>query len=173
MEKHMSRLPFCSLFVASAVFLSGCCCPAAPPDTRTPEQKEADREEAAEKAEVRKAKRAAKGKAAREKEVASAVKIGSVTLAKEYDANEVKADNRYKDKDLIVSGRVVGIEKDFLDNIVVHMKGKNMFLPVQATMKDTEKDRAANLDKGDQVTVFCRGAGAILNAPLLKDCTFR
>ena len=87
-----------------------------------------------------------------------------------YDANEVAADEQYKGKRLIVTGKLQSIDKGILDDVVLKLRTKNQFLSVHATLRDSEKAAAAALKKGVTVKVRCIGDGLILGSPLLKKC---
>src|SRR5690348_8474085 len=69
----------------------------------------------------------------------TSVSVTAMELAKDYHANEVAADEKYKDKRLDVTGRVQSIDKDVFDNMVVHMATDNEFMAVMATMTDDSK----------------------------------
>jgi hypothetical protein len=98
--------------------------------------------------------------------------VDAVKLWKDYDANEVAADGIYKGKILQVTGTVASIDKDFLDDIVLHLKSPNQFENTMATLKKSETSKAAALSKGSKVTLLCKGKGRILGSPTLDDCTF-
>jgi hypothetical protein len=91
-------------------------------------------------------------------------------LAKEYHANEVAADEKFKGKRVRVAARVQSIDKDAFDNIIVQLATDNQFQAVMATMKDEDKAAVAKLSKGQAVAVECRGAGMIIGSPTLRDC---
>lgn len=98
--------------------------------------------------------------------------VDAVKLWKDYDANEVAADGIYKGKILQVTGTVASIDKDFMDDIVLHLKSPNQFENTMATLKKSEMSKAAALSKGSQVTLLCKGKGRLLGSPALDDCTF-
>jgi hypothetical protein len=100
-----------------------------------------------------------------------AVAVTASQLFSDYQANEVGADEKYKGRPLRVSGSVTDIKKDFTDSIVVHLRSSNQFMPVDAHVEDSEKGKAAQLAKGENVTVRCEGGGMIIGRPQLTDCT--
>lgn len=105
-----------------------------------------------------------------EKHFPSGGTVSARALAKSYEANEVAADNKYKDKALRVTGTVESINKDFTDNIYLSLQGSNMFGEVHARM---DKDSAAEVSamrKGQKVELLCTGRGMILTSAQLKDC---
>jgi hypothetical protein len=91
-------------------------------------------------------------------------------LAKEYHANEVRADEKYKGKDLLVGGYVEGIDKDFTDEIVVRLKGDSDFHWVMAHVRREDKGKAAALNKGQSTVLRCTGGGMVIGSPVLNDC---
>jgi len=97
--------------------------------------------------------------------------VDAVKLWKDYDANEVAADGTYKGKILQVTGIVASIDKDFMDDIVLHLKSPNEFMNTMATLEKSEASKAAALNKGAKVTVVCKGKGRIMGSPALGSCT--
>jgi tRNA_anti-like len=100
------------------------------------------------------------------------IEVNARTLFKEYDANEVSADDSYKGKRLRVTGTVTAIAKDLFDHIIVRMAGANAYQTVDATMLPNEKSNAARLSKGVVATVICTGGGKMVGSPMLEDCAF-
>lgn len=100
-----------------------------------------------------------------------ALSVDAIKLWKDYDANEVAADGVYKGKMLQVTGVVSSIDKDFLDNIIVHLKSPNPIMNTMAKLEKSESSKAAALNKGATVTLTCEGAGRIVGSPSLDDCT--
>lgn len=98
------------------------------------------------------------------------VSVTAVDLAAAYHANEVAADEKYKDKYIGVVGVVTSISKDAFDNMVVGLDSKVAFQEVHATMKDSEKSKVATLSKGQPASFLCRGGGMIIGSPILRDC---
>lgn len=93
-------------------------------------------------------------------------------LWRDYHANEVAADDRYKGRTLLVDGTVTGIRKGVLNSIILDLKGPNEFMSVHAHLVKSEAAEAAALSKGRIVTLFCTGAGMVIGSPILRDCTF-
>jgi tRNA_anti-like len=92
-------------------------------------------------------------------------------LWSDYEANEVAADARYKDKILRVTGVVASIDKDFLDNIIIHLRSPNEFMNTMAKLEESETSKAAALSKGTKVELLCKCKGRLLGSPNLDDCT--
>ena len=100
------------------------------------------------------------------------IEVSARKLFKEYDANEVSADDSYKGKRLRVTGTVQSIDKDFMNHVMIRLGTGNQFIPVDARMEDSEKSNAARLTKGTTVTLICTGHGRTIGRPQLKDCGF-
>jgi hypothetical protein len=91
-----------------------------------------------------------------------------------YDANEVSADDKFKGKKLLVAGTINSIDKDFTDHIVVRLAGgKNHYTSVDAFIRDADKEKAAELRKGQDISLLCIGDGKTLRSPILKPCMIR
>lgn len=90
-----------------------------------------------------------------------------------YEANEVSADERYKGKALLVTGKIASIDKDFTDGIVLRLSTSNPFQTVDANLEDSEKPKAGRLAKGETVRVQCEGNGMVIGSPQLGDCVIQ
>lgn len=101
--------------------------------------------------------------------------VSAYEMWQQYDANEVAADNYYKGRVFRIKGTVASIDKDFMDNVVLHLVSPNEFMTTTATMKDSKNSAnspAASLSKGDRVILVCVVKGRIVGAPVLDDCVF-
>lgn len=47
--------------------------------------------------------------------------MSAVQLGRDYDANEVAADDKYRGQTLLVTGTVESIDKDMFDSLVLHL----------------------------------------------------
>jgi len=94
--------------------------------------------------------------------------ISADALKSEYEDNEVRADQQYKDKIIEVSGVVSSIGIDISDRpYVVLTNGERGIFAVQCFV--TDKNRVAQLNKGDNIVVVGKGAGKMGNV-ILEDC---
>lgn len=92
-------------------------------------------------------------------------------LQTEYEKNEVAADQQFKDKTLLVSGKVKEIAKDFTDDIVIRLQGgTNPFMTPNVHMEDGYIDYSAQLEKGQTIHLICKGNGKIVGSAMLKEC---
>lgn len=104
------------------------------------------------------------------KEVVSADAASTVSaeaLFAEYQANEVKADEKYKGKTFIVEGVVSQIR-----HTVVELSTSNSRMSVHAGMAASEASAVAGLATGQRVKLKGKGGGMILGSLILKECAF-
>ena len=96
------------------------------------------------------------------------IEITSINLSKEYEQNEISADNKYKGKFVEVSGQIDDIGKDILDDMYITLKGSNFMNGVQVYFDDGDGNIVASLSKNTRVTVVCKVDGLMMNV-LCKD----
>ena len=94
--------------------------------TRSPEEKAADAE--------RRAQEKAAALAEKAEALAAMPTISAVQLARDYEANTVSADQKYKNKEFKVSGKVTDINTDFMGNPYITLGGTNDFMQPQTVM---------------------------------------
>ena len=91
------------------------------------------------------------------------ITISAGELYQAYDANEVAADTKYMGKILQVSGTVEDISKDLYDTIYVTLSGGDEWsLGVDCFFADSHTNDAANLSKGDRVTIKGKCDGTMM-----------
>jgi|GEM_PF-1831243 len=96
------------------------------------------------------------------------VDVSAGTLYNDYKDNELAADKKYKGKLLRISGAVDSVAKT-LGSVHVRLKSSGSFGTVSAEMDEREEEKAAELTKGQAVTLVCVGHGKTL-MPHVKDC---
>ena len=85
-----------------------------------------------------------------------------------YQQNEVSTDNNFKGKYFYVEGFVEYIKKDILDDIYVTLKTGEVIGSVQCYLDDANV--AAQLKKGQRITVYGKCDGLIMMNVLMKNC---
>lgn len=95
-------------------------------------------------------------------------------MANTYEANEVNADNIYKDRVIKITGTVDSIDSNFSDEAIVRLSsGDEYSFTTVDTSGNTEfHNQAINLNIGNRVTFICIGNGEIIGSPQLTDCRF-
>jgi len=95
--------------------------------------------------------------------------LSARSLYAEYKQNEVAADAKYKDKVVIVSGRITNIGKDFADTAYVILAGDEYF-GVQCMFAKGEEGVVAQLSKGETVTIKGVVSRLVIGSLLLNSC---
>jgi len=96
------------------------------------------------------------------------IEITAAQLYAEYEANEIAADQKYKNKMLKVTGVLSSISKDILGSpyIVLTGGGEYEVWGVQCTFSSAYEPQLAKLTKGQQVTVTGKCKGYLINVLL-------
>ncbi|MBM5572596.1 MULTISPECIES: OB-fold protein [Deefgea] len=94
----------------------------------------------------------------------------SFEAAKAYDENQVGADQKYYKKEVLVSGKITGINSGIGNEPYITLNGTNQFLSPQIHFDNPNIDKLANLTKGKKIRFVCIGNGAIVGTPIFKDC---
>jgi hypothetical protein len=128
--------------------------------TKSPEQKAADAAKLAEKKQAELAKRA--------EEIAAMPVVSAAQLARDYEDNTVAADQKYKNKEFKVSGKVSDINTDFAGSPYITMGGG--FIPPQFKFSRDHAEQLAKVRKGMQLTLLCTGKGDIAKTPMSDEC---
>lgn len=98
-------------------------------------------------------------------------KVSSAQYADEYKENQTLADEKYKDKTLIITGTVHHIVKtESQNNIIVFNGGKDVFLTPRAQMTDLHNTYIERIKEDDDIALICEGDGATEYIVKLKEC---
>lgn len=91
----------------------------------------------------------------------------------DYDRNEVAADQKYKNKWIIINGVCDSINKDIFNNpfILLRAGGYGMYF-VSVSPDDSYESFMGELTKGDRIQAVCNGIGKTLITPSFADCVF-
>ncbi|MEI6790109.1 MAG: hypothetical protein WCK42_02890 [Myxococcaceae bacterium] len=84
---------------------------------------------------------------------------------RDYQANEARADEKYKGKLLTVTGNVASIDKDLWGNSIIQLSTGDMFDDVRIKLASRNESWAASLNKGELVTINCRGGIMVIGSP--------
>jgi len=99
--------------------------------------------------------------------------VSAIDLNATYQANEVKADAKYKGHQFRVKGSVVSINKDITDEPYVCLKGERGEFSLQDLHANFSKDdlsTLAELKKGQPITVLGTVDGLFMGCVILKEC---
>lgn len=101
------------------------------------------------------------------------IAVDAVRLWREYDNNEIAADQRYKRHRLIVAGVVDSIDKGPLGGMYFNLRTPNMFMHTMAKLEDSQETTAAQFSKGDRVKLECTCDGRVIGSPVLSSCVIQ
>ncbi len=97
--------------------------------------------------------------------------ISANTIQLEYEKNEINADNLFKNKLLLVSGKVINISKSSSNEPYLSLSGgTNPYMTPSARMKKDYIDWAANLSKGTEVQMICEINNFVIGSVKLHNC---
>lgn len=97
--------------------------------------------------------------------------ISANTIQLEYEKNEINADNLFKNKLLLVSGKVINISKNSSNEPSLSLSGgSNPYMTPDAKMKKEYIDWASNLSKGTEVQMICKINHFIMGSIKLHNC---
>lgn len=100
-----------------------------------------------------------------------AFKVSAQELYRQYDANEVATDAQIGAARIEVTGVIDSIDKDFADDVVVHLETGDRFGRAGMALAKSEKDKAISLVKGQTVVIICDHMKRILVSPQGSSCT--
>ena len=92
------------------------------------------------------------------------VTISASKLYKEYNENEIAADEKYKGKIIEVTGVIRDIGNDIMDNAYITLVGDEYFGDIQCYFN--EKSVVAKLSKGKRITVIGSCSGLMMNVQI-------
>lgn len=102
----------------------------------------------------------------------AAIKVTAAQLYSDYEANEVAADSKYKNKKVEVSGTISNIGKDILDTpyVALVVSPNNPIFSVQCMFDKSAQSQLANLTKDSKITLTGIVSGKMANI-IVKDCS--
>lgn len=92
-------------------------------------------------------------------------------IAKEYADNAVAADNKFKDRTFNVTGTIVDVNKNAINEPFVSLKGG-----IDATKEPqfafivSDREKAFELKPGQHIKLQCKGLGDLAEAPMAGEC---
>ena len=98
------------------------------------------------------------------------VTISASKLYKEYNENEIAADEKYKGKIIEITGVIRDIGNYIMDNAYITLVGNEYFRDIQCYFN--EKSVVAKLSKGKRITVIGSCSGLMINVQI-NNCIVR
>lgn len=87
-----------------------------------------------------------------------------------YNANEVAADEKYKNKKIAVAGTIGSIAKDVMNDPYISLQ-VGYLQNVNCYFSDENNKLIAKLSKGQKVVIIGKCQGFIVGTVVLKECT--
>jgi hypothetical protein len=97
-------------------------------------------------------------------------RVSAEELYREYEANEVAADQKIGKALVEISGTINSIDKDFTDDVVIRLATGDPFSMVGLTLANSQRKLAATLAKGQAIVIRCDRVIRILTSPMGSDC---
>lgn len=98
------------------------------------------------------------------------LEVDARTLYAAYEANDIAAGDKYEDEEIIVTGTIESIGRDLLDDPYVALETDNMIGSVQCMLAKEERDKAAQLAKGQNIRLRGKVDGKLGNV-IVRNCT--
>jgi hypothetical protein len=91
--------------------------------------------------------------------------IDSVALYREYRTNVMRADNQYKGKNLIVTGRILNIKQEPSGEYYLELTGDGIYRNIRVYFRRSEVYKLADLLIGQRITIIgtCDGTNGLLD----------
>lgn len=99
------------------------------------------------------------------------IEVSAVQLFAEYSANEIRADNTYKNQSVRVSGYVASIGKDIIGSPYVVLATNDLIGSVQCVLTPVAAQEASALNQGQVVTLVGKVSGKMMNV-VVTNCSF-
>jgi hypothetical protein len=87
-----------------------------------------------------------------------------------YNIDAARADARFKNKPVIVTGAVSDFRRDIGGGIVLRLVAGEAFETVRATVVNRDYMPTSAPARGQTVSLRCTGRGALIGSPLLDGC---
>lgn len=94
------------------------------------------------------------------------IEVSAAILIDDYVANELAADQKYKGKIFLVTGKIDTIAKDMFGKPYITISGDDMFRRVQIEFPDDMIDKLAQLKKGTNVRVKGKCEGLMMHVQM-------
>lgn len=101
------------------------------------------------------------------------INISAYDYYEAYHANQIAFEKNLLDKPLLITGTVAGIRSGVFDTPYIDIEGSPNAMnkrEVTATLRDSQKDLAAKVMKGDVLQMICLGDDVTLGDLYVDDC---
>jgi hypothetical protein len=88
-----------------------------------------------------------------------------------YNADNAKADARFKNKDVVVTGTVADVRRDYGGDVMLRLATGDALETVRATIVSHDDSGSSIPVRGQVVSLRCTGHGKLIGSPVLEGCT--
>ena len=101
-----------------------------------------------------------------------AIKVTASQLYTDYEANEVAADAKYKDKNVEISGTISSIGKDLMDTpyVALVVSPNNPVFSVQCMFDKSDQSKLTSLSKDSKIVLLGKVSSKLGNI-IVRDCS--
>lgn len=105
------------------------------------------------------------------KSIINFTSVNADTIQKDYEKNEIFADEKYKNKILIVDAKIKSINKDMFNNAYLSLYGgTNQFITPQAQFKNGHINWLSKLTKNQKIKIVCYSSRMVGGMAYLREC---
>jgi hypothetical protein len=97
-------------------------------------------------------------------------KVTAKHLCREYEANEVAADNKYEGQVVIVTGEIEDIGKDIMDQAYITLVGTGFLNNVHCSFVEGEEPGFSILSKGQHIKIKGEVTGLTMGSVMISNC---
>lgn len=106
----------------------------------------------------------------KEKErIAALPRISAARLWRDYERNEIAADNAHRGREIVLKGRILSIDKTITGKPTFYIAGGRFGEGMPVWLERNQENLAAQYAPGDAVAVRCVVKGKTLGAPCCDD----
>ncbi len=102
--------------------------------------------------------------------LANATSVTASDLWMAYMRDPAAADRMFRDRSVVVSGRIRAIDRDFDGGTLVRLSTGDAMDTVNAKLATQDSPAVLGVHKGREISLLCVGRGAAIGVPLLGGC---
>jgi len=95
--------------------------------------------------------------------------IEASQLTKEYDENELRANNRYKNRILTITGEIRDIRQYLDGTYYIALSGHKQFMDVRVNVHSSQLNKLEKLNKGQKITISGNCYGIFFMDVVIRD----
>ena len=100
------------------------------------------------------------------------IATSAVNVSKEYNDNQVSADQKFYKKRILVNGIIASINSGLGNEPYISLRGENVFMNPQIHFSESNIEKIAKLKKSQKLSFVCEGGGSVAGVPIFRKCIF-